>query len=338
MLALSAFKLLKIHRFLDLLLLGIDIGGTKVALALGDERGRLVARRRRPTEPSGRPQTDVERMVDDARRLMADADVSPSQLSAAGISVPGPLDPERGVVLGPPNLPSWSNVPVRELFASALDVPVWVENDANAAALAEWRFGAGRGLSHLVYLTMSTGIGAGLILDGRLYRGRHGNAGELGHVPVEWGGAQCACGMRGCFEAYAGGAAWTRRLREVAPETSRVVALAGGRERVDPEHVVAAAREGDDFARAELDRFNEYLARGIAVVAFLLAPQAVILGTIAAAAGEELCLARVRERVAARVWPALTRELRIVPAGLGEQLGAYAGLCTALEGLEAARS
>ena len=246
----------------------------------------------------------------------------------------GCLDRSRGALLAPPNLPGWDDVPLRDLLAEALDLPVRVDNDANAAALAEWRFGAGQGCRDLVYLTMSTGIGAGLILDGRLHSGAGGNAGELGHVPVEWDGEPCACGRRGCLEAYAGGAAWTRRLRAETPEASAVVAKAGGRERVTPEHVVAAAREGDDFARAELERFNGYLVRGLVVVTFLLAPELIVLGTIPTAAGEELCLGPVRRAVQERVWPVLTRELRIEPAGLGERLPDLAGLCVALQAEE----
>jgi glucokinase len=203
---------------------------------------------------------------------------------------------------------------------------VALENDANAAALAEWRFGAGRGRRNVVYLTMSTGIGGGLILDGRLYRGHRSAAGEIGHIPLEQAGTRCACGLRGCFEAYAGGGAWARRLQEIAPDSSRVVELAGGRALVTPRHVVAAAHAGDAFALAELDRWCDVVARGIAVLAFTLAPERVILGTIAVAAGEELCFAPLRERVRARVWPILGDDLEIVPAALGDEVADLAGL------------
>ena len=154
-------------------------------------------------------------------------------------------------------------MPLRRLLAGLLGRPVYVENDANAAALAEVRFGAGRGFQHVVYLTMSTGVGAGLVLDGRLFTGKLGAAGELGHAPIVWDGEPCACGMRGCLEAYVGGAAWTRRLAATTPAASRVAALAGAPERARPEHVVAAAREGDAFALAELARYNDPLARGL---------------------------------------------------------------------------
>jgi glucokinase len=316
-------------------LLGIDVGGTKVAFAVGDAAGHLHASHRRPTSPSGRGETDVAVMIDDLRRLVREAGVSLRDVDAVGVSVPSPLDPVRGVVLNPPNLPGWHEVPVRDLLHEAFGVPVFVENDANAAALAEWHFGAARGFEHVAYLTMSTGVGGGLILGGRLYRGVLASAGEFGHAPVEWDGEPCSCGQRGCLEAYVGGAAWTRRLRQLAPPGSRATALAGSREALKPEHIVEAARAGDAFALAELARWNHYVARGIVWIVMGLAPQAVVLGTIAVAAGETLALQPIREQVRARVWPFLGDLLQILPAALGSTLPYRAAIGVALEGLRA---
>jgi len=304
---------------------------------VGDERGGLLARRRRPTRSSGDAERDLAEIADEARAVCAESGLALASLRGVGVSVPGPLDPERGVLLDPPNLAGWREVPIRRLLEASLGLPVQVENDANAAALAEHRFGAGRGFRHLAYLTMSTGVGAGLVLDGKLYAGRQGMAGEVGHAPVEWDGEPCACGLRGCLEAYVGGAAWTRRLARTTPAGSRVAALAGSPERARPEHVVEAARAGDAFALAELARFNDYLARGLTALVFVLAPEVVILGTIPTAAGEQLCLAPVREQVKARLWPRLARELRILPSGLGEDRPYLAGICAALEAEGAGR-
>ena len=315
------------------LLLGIDVGGTKVAFAIGDPAGNLLASQRRPTSPSGRGATDVAAMIEDLRRLVREAGVSLRDVDAIGVSVPSPLDPARGVVLNPPNLPGWREVPVRDLLQQAFGVPVFVENDANAAALAEWHFGAARGFEHVVYLTMSTGVGGGLILGGRLYRGVLASAGEFGHAPVEWDGEPCQCGQRGCLEAYVGGGAWTRRLRQIAPPGSHATQLAGSRDALKPEHLVEAARAGDAFALAELARWNHYVARGIVSIVMGLAPQAVVLGTIAVAAGEELALGPIREQVRARVWPFLSENLQILPAALGATLPFRAALGVALEGL-----
>ena len=313
------------------------MGGTKIAFAVGDEAGRLLGRARRPTEASGRPEDDLGRIAADVRRLLAEAGLAPADVAAVGVTAPGPLDPERGIVLSPPNLPGWHDVAVVARLRAALGVPVFLENDANAAALAEWHFGAARGLRHVVYLTMSTGVGGGLILDGRLYRGVLASAGEIGHAPVEWNGEPCACGQRGCLEAYVGGAAWSRRLRASAPAASRAVALAGAREALKPEHVVAAAREGDAFALAELARWNDYVARGIVWIVMALAPEAIVLGTIATAAGDALSLDPIRAQVARHVWPHLAKELRILPAALGANGPYLAGISVAVQGLGAGR-
>jgi glucokinase len=316
-------------------LVGIDVGGTKIACAVGDASGRLLATARRPTRLSGDGAADLAELAGSLRDLVAEAGCEPGDVDAIGVSLPGPLDPERGVLLDPPNLPGWHDLPVRDLLADAFSVPVFIENDANAAALAEWHFGAARGYEHVVYLTMSTGVGGGLILGGRLHRGVLASAGEIGHMPIEWDGAPCACGRRGCFEAYVGGAAWAQRLRVVTPATSRVAALAGGVAGVTARHLVAAAREGDAFALEEMRRWNDYVARGITTLAFVLAPQVVVLGTIATAAGEALSLAPIRARVAERIWPFLAERLQILPAALGDSLPHHAAIGVALEGLRA---
>jgi glucokinase len=319
-----------------LLGLGIDIGGTKIAVALGDADGHVRARCRLASESQGSAEADVARIADAARGVLAEAGVSPRDVAALGISAPGPVDAEAGVLLDPPNLPGWGRVPLVAWLGDALGLPAVIENDANAAALAEWRFGAGRGCRDLVYLTMSTGIGGGLILGGRLHRGLGGGAGEVGHIPLEAAGEPCACGLRGCFEAYAGGAAWAARLRRIASEGSAVVELAGSRDAVTPRHVVEAARQGDAFALGELDRFNDYVARGVAILVFTLAPERVVLGTIPTAAPEELCLAPIRARVAARVWPRFSEGLSITGSALGEDLAFLAGIGVAFEHAAAA--
>ena len=317
-------------------LLGIDVGGTKVALCAGEPGGELRAKLRRPTEPSGDPATDVARLADDARQVIAEAGLALSDVDAVGVSLPGPLDPEGLRVLCPPNLPGWDDVPARDLFAEALGIEaIHLENDANAAGLAEARFGAGQGFGSVVYVTMSTGIGGGIVLDGKLWRGHSWNGGEFGHSTLEWYGEACACGLRGCAEAYLGGAAWARRLARLALPGGRVAELAGGTEHVTPVQVMQAAREGDAFALGEIVRFNRYLAHLLVNLAFTLDPEVIVLGTIVAAAGEELVLEPVRQAVRERTWPRIGAGLEIRAATLGELQPYYAGLCAALSGSEA---
>jgi glucokinase len=282
-----------------------------------------------PTPLSGDPAADLARIAERCRALIAANGRRLEDVAGVGVAMPSPLDAEAGVVLNPPNLPSWHGTPVRRLLEDALGRPVALENDANAAALAEFRFGAGRGARDLVFLTMSTGVGGGLVLGGRLVRGVASSAGEIGHLPVEWDGEPCTCGLRGCLEAYTGGAAWARRLARVTPPGSGVARHAGtGPAR--PEHVVAAAREGDAFALAELERYNDYLARGLVAVAYTVAPERIVLGTIPTAAGEALCFAPLRERFRRHVWPFLAERIAIVPSELGKALPAHAGIVVAL--------
>jgi glucokinase len=314
--------------------LGIDIGGTKTALALGDAEGRVLADARIATAPSGDALRDLARIAEAARGLIAERGAPGAALEMVGVSLPGAVDAGGGFVRNPPNMPGWSGAPVRDSLARALGSPVALENDANAAALAEWQFGAARGAQHAVYLTMSTGVGGGLILGGRLHRGDENLGGEVGHMPVVWQGEPCACGLRGCVEAYIGGAAWTKRLAQTTPPGSAVAKLAaeqGAPPR--PEHVVAAARAGDAFALSELARFNAVLAQTLCTLAAALAPEVFVLGTIAVAAGE-LCLGPVREQVWANTWRR-PQPIRVELAALGDRLPLLAGLGVAADALRA---
>lgn len=315
----------------DLALLGIDIGGTKRVLVVGDHTARVYAHRRVPMQFSGDWQQDLAAIEDEARGLLREARAAGAdELEAIGIAAPGPVDRDAGILRNPPNLPGWRDVPLAALLVERFGVPVRVENDANAAALAEHRFGAGRGCDDLVLLTMSTGIGGGVISGGRLVTGANGFAGELGHLPIVPGGLRCHCGLRGCLEAYVGGRAWARRLRRVTPRSSRVFALAeGDRKRIGSELLLAAARAGDSFARVELDRWLDGLARGLVPIIMAFDPARIVLGTIAVAAGEALCFEPLRARVAARIWPHQAERLAIVAAELGESLPAQAALAVA---------
>lgn len=318
--------------------LGIDIGASKTLLALGRCEGEILAQRRWETPADADPQAALDRIAHEAKRLSREQGIDPAALRAVGVCAPGPFDPSRRALARPPNLPRWHGYPLAAALEQRLGAPVWLENDANAAALAEWRLGAGRGVDDVVFLTMSSGVGGGLILGGRLQRGAAGQAGEIGHLCVEAGGEPCACGLRGCLEAYVGGLAWGRRLRALAPATSRLREWAAGDPRgPGPEHALAAARAGDAFACAELERFVRYLARGIAALLHTVAPQRILLGTIAVAAGESLCFAPLRREVERLAWPQIAAGCEILPAALGPDLPAHAGLAVAWQGLASLR-
>lgn len=312
------------------LLLGLDVGGTKSLVALGRPGGQILAQSRHEDWASGGWQADLVQLESQARDLLQSAGVGESELDGFGVSAPGPLDPERGVVVAAPNLPGWRDVPVIERLASAFGVPGRLENDANAAALAEWRFGAGQGSRHMLYLTMSTGVGGGLILNGELYRGAHFAAGEIGHVAIVPGGRLCSCGLRGCLEAYTGGNGIAARIREdiQAGQATGILERSGGDlARVSARTWVEALRAGDPYARTLRDEYLDHLAQGLAAVVLGLDPECIVLGTVIQQ-NADLFLDDLRSRVSDRVWP-LLRDVRIEAGALGAALPAYAALCIA---------
>jgi glucokinase len=316
--------------------LGFDVGGTKIAACLADIAGCVRARARFPTPE--RPRDGVRALIGCGRALLAraarrrGAAGRPARLLAVGLSVPGPLARD-GTLLAPPNMPRWRRVDLAGPLRRAFAAPVRVENDANAAALAEGLFGAGRGLHSYVYLTLSTGIGGGLVVNGALVRGRTGNAGEVGHLRVRRGGPRCGCGRRGCLEAIAGGAAIARRLRRAARPGSILWRLAGGRRSaIDARLWLRALARGDPAARRLADEYVEAVGTAVANLVFTLDPEAVILGTIVARSGSAL-LPRLRREVRRQVWPVYRPGLRVVATPLGAGQGERAALAAALAAL-----
>jgi glucokinase len=302
------------------LTIGVDVGGTKVAAGVVDEAGQILTRLRRPT-PSASP-FDVEDIIAECVRALR---VPHPDVEAVGVGAAGFIDADRATVLVAPNL-SWRDEPLRDAVAERVALPVVVENDANAAAWAEYRFGAGRGQSHLVVVTVGTGIGGGVVLDGQLYRGRFGVGAEVGHLQVVPGGRRCGCGQRGCWEQYCSGRALLHVAREIADVQrgygARLLELGGGRpEGIEAVEVTAAAREGDPAA---LDCFAEvggWLGQGLADLAAVLDPGAFVVGGGVADAGE-LLLAPARHAFAERLTGTGSRpHPEILPAELGNDAG-----------------
>ena len=306
----------------DTLLLGIDIGGTKCGVALARADGSIVQRIGESTRAAERgPMQVLEQLADHARGLLQTAQAQGLSVRGIGVSCGGPLDTKTGVIHSPPNLPNWINVPVKSFFESTLGLPTVVENDANATALAEWRFGAGQGVNNLVFVTMGTGIGGGIIIDGKLYRGTNDLAGEIGHQTILLNGPKCGCGKRGCLEALASGPAIARLARESMRygRQKRVLALAGGKPGdITAAHVVAAAQEGDTFARDVLAEAGAYMGIGLANIIQILNPERIVLGTIAVHAGD-LILDPIRTAVREYAWQRSADGCEIVPAALGDR-------------------
>jgi glucokinase len=304
--------------------IGIDIGGTKVAAGVVDEDGGVLARVRRPT-PSRAPDQLLDVVVDVIAELRRDHDVG-----CVGIGLAGWIDVARARVLFAPNL-AWRDTPVRELVAGRVDLPVVIENDANAAAWGEYRHGGGEREPDVVVLTIGTGIGGGLVFNGTLYRGAFGVAGEPGHVRVVPDGLPCGCGNRGCWEQYCSGRALGRAARAIAEtrpdDAARILALAGSVEAIDGPVVTRAAQEGDPAAVECFDEIGRWLGQGIADLAAILDPARFVIGGGVGEAGE-LLLAPARATYAEVL---SGRGYRPLAAVVSARLGADAGLIGAAD-------
>ncbi len=318
----------------DQLIIGVDIGGTKCAVCVADTSGNILHRYGEPTGGDDRsPEEILASLSAGVDRLLIENGINRSRLLGAGVSCGGPLDTTTGIIYAPPNLPRWQAVPVKRLIEEHLKVPVRVENDANATALAEWKFGAGIGARNLVFMTMGTGIGGGIIADGRLIHGANDLAGELGHQTVLINGPLCGCGKRGCLEALASGPSIARLAKDSTRQgRNRVVLpMAGGRvEDITARHIVESAKQSDPFALAILEEAGTYMGLGIANIIQILNPEVVILGTIAVHAGD-LILEPIRRAVGEYAWKRSADVCRIVPAALEDRAQDLAGIALWLQ-------
>ncbi len=314
------------------LVLGLDVGGTKLAAGVVRADGRVLSMKVAPSRREEGPDGMIPRHLELGRDAVAAAGVAWSDIRAVGIACGGPLDPAAGIIQSPPSLPGWDNVPLVDIVSTALDRPAAVENDATAGALAEWWYGAGRarGVRNLVYMTISTGVGGGLVLDGALYRGSAGNAGELGHLTVDYLGRQCGCGRRGCLEAYASGTNIAVRARE-ALATGESSSLSD-RQTITSRDVAEEAAAGDPLASRIWDETTAILASAVANILDIFNPDLVVLGGGVTRAGDQL-LGPVRAGGIAQAMPPAARSADVVLSALGEQLGVVSAAAVAIERL-----
>ena len=314
------------------LFVGIDLGGTKIVSGLVDGEGRIVTRQRRNTEAREGPAAVLDRMIEATAGLLAGDGLDSNRIIAVGVAAPGPIDAVSGVVTAPPNLPGWHDVPLAKLIQDRLSLPTFLDNDANAAALGEHRFGAGRGVEHLIYVTASTGIGGGFILDGCLYRGATGAAAEVGHMTILAHGPLCGCGNRGCLEALASGTAIAREARErVARGAPSLIAdlAQGASDSISAKMVAEAADMGDADANEILDQAMIYLGVGMANLVNLFNPQLLVIGGGLTKMGPRL-FEPVRRMVGLRAFPAAASAVEIKQAELGENVGLLGAAAVAM--------
>ncbi|QPP05547.1 ROK family protein [Streptomyces bathyalis] len=314
--------------------LALDIGGTKLAAGVVRCDGTVLSYANCPTGVADGPAAGLERLFALGREVL-DELPGPQRLLGTGIGCGGPLDSGRGRLVAPPHLPGWTDIPVTELAADAYGMPAVLDNDGTAGAAGEWRFGAGRGTRHLLYLTVSTGIGGGMIVDGRTYRGAAGNGGEPGHVTVRAGGRRCAgCGRAGCLEAYASGTSIAERARQAVESAARTgePTLLAGREPLTAADVAAAVRKEDPVASRIWEETTEALAGGLVSLVNLFEPALVVLGG-GVMRSSDLLLPRLRESVARLAMGPAAESARIVVAAGGEQAGVLGAAAIAFERL-----
>ena len=298
---------------------GVDLGGTNIKVGLVTPNGEVIAENSIPTEADGGVAHVLDRMAGGVRGLMERAKGG-VVVRGVGVGSPGQVDVEKGVVREPPNLPGWDEVGLGSALEEMLDLPVVVDNDANVAALAEFAYGAGQGVSEMLMVTLGTGVGGGLILRGKLYRGARGAAGEFGHTIVQQDGPLCGCGRRGCVEAFVGTRGILRRLREQLDAGAVSMLSSIDSKRVMPKDISEAASRGDGVALEVLRETGMYLGVGLGNVANLLNLERVVVGGGVANAGEFI-LGPARESLA-RVAHKVSREtIRVVKAALGGWAG-----------------
>ncbi|KPK41814.1 MAG: hypothetical protein AMK72_14885 [Planctomycetes bacterium SM23_25] len=297
---------------------GIDLGGTNLKLGLVSADGRILHRLTTPTEADRGPDHVLERMARAVRDLSEQAGIGTADVAGVGVGAPGLVHWKAGVVLFAPNLKGWTLIPVRDTLHEKLGMLVNLENDANAAAYGEFRCGAGRDVATLFLLTLGTGIGGGIIIDGRLFRGTTDTGAELGHIVVQHGGRLCGCGNRGCLEAYASATAVVGRFNDAV--TAGEVSSLAGNDEITCKDIFDAAARGDETAARVVEQTAEYLAIGIASLMHVLNPERVVLTGGMMGAGAAF-LDRVRHHVRATAFESAWKACEVRWSTLGGDAG-----------------
>jgi glucokinase len=296
------------------IVIGIDIGGTKTAVSAGDESGKILEKKAFPTD------RNLKAALDNIfRETGVLTGKYGGRTAALGVSCGGPLDSEKGIIQSPPNLPGWDDVPVIEMLTKKFSLPAFIENDANACALAEWYYGAGRSCKNMIFLTFGTGLGAGLILDGRLYRGAGGLAGEVGHIRMSDDGP-LGYGKRGSLEGWCSGGGLSGAWQDLYGET-----ISGG-------EVCIRAEKGDPKALKVIEQSAVMLGRGLALLIDIINPDRIVIGSIFTRS-EALFRGIAEKVIREEALPLSAGACTLYPAELGESLGDIAALCVAVNGI-----
>ena len=314
------------------ILVGVDIGGTKCAVTLGLGSAGTVQIKDKEAFPTTDVSGTISDIKDGIRKVLGRNSLGTNEISAIGISCGGPLDSSKGIIMSPPNLPGWDNIPITKILEDEFGVKAAVHNDANACALAEWKFGAGRGTRNMVFLTFGTGLGAGLILDGKLYAGTNDNAGELGHIRLE-GFGPVGYGKSGSFEGFCSGSGIAQLAASLVKERLQMGRKVewcpdGDLGSITARTVAEAARRGDALAKEVYSISARHLGKGLSIVIDILNPELIVIGSIYARS-EDLLKPLMEEVLSREALPLANKVCKVVPAALGESIGDYAALSVA---------
>jgi glucokinase len=315
------------------LILGVDLGGTKILTAVTNSQGKILSRDHSITPASKGHEAVIESILDSSHRVLEQANVAISELTAVGIGAPGLVNPETGIIFTSPNLPRWQDVPLRDIVQERLGKKTFVINDANAAALGEFYFGAARGARNFIYITLSTGIGGGIIIDGKIYSGAIGAAGEVGHMTIDDDGPICNCGNRGCWEMLASGTALAREARQQIKEGVRTSILEyaeGDVEKVTAQVVHSAAEQGDSLAKELIARTGYYVGVGLANLINIFNPELIVIGGGLSNIGDML-LEPAFKVAGERAYKEAFQAVRFASAELGRNSGVLGAAAFALQ-------
>jgi len=302
--------------------IGVDIGGTSVKLGVVNSQGRVLEYRSFLTDKRKSRKKQLDTLAAHIQELIRLAKNKKLKVLGVGIGAPGPIDVERGFVYFFPNIPGWKNTPLKAILERRLKLPVAVDNDANAMALGEFLFGAGRGAKNIIALTLGTGVGGGIVMGGRLFHGSHYSAAEIGHLVINENGPRCGCGSRGCIETYVGNGYFIkeveRRLR--TGQKSVLRAWLKKKEKLTPLLVSQAAQNGDRFSQEIWRETGEHLGTALAGLVDVLNPEKIILGGGIAQNGK-LLFNPVIKTLRKKAFPIASRSVKVVPAALGVDAG-----------------
>lgn len=308
-------------------ILGVDIGGTKCAVVLGIDNGGTLEIKDKIRFATTDVDSTISEILSSLKEMMARHGLRSGDIYGTGISCGGPLDSRTGVVMSPPNLPGWDNIPIVKLVSEATGAKAGLQNDANACALAEWTYGAGKGSRNMAFLTFGTGLGAGLVMEGKLYTGTNDNAGELGHIRLAPYGP-VGYGKAGSFEGFCSGGGIAQLAKTYVKEKLMMgekVPWCPDPEKVDAKAVALAARDGDPLANRILDMSSEYLGMGLSLLIDIINPEVIVIGSIYAR-NEDLMAPVMQKVIDREALPLASRVCRVVPAALGEAIGDYAAI------------